>query len=84
MWGTLPTEKHEMISLSNREGEKNMAAMSEETMCEVIKSCAYGYTVDELAEHYGMEKTDAEKFVKDHASEITETKEHLKQEGYIE
>lgn len=61
-----------------------MAAMGEETMCEVIKSCAYGYTVDELAEHYGMEKTDAEKFVKDHASEITETKEHLKQEGYIE
>ena len=51
-----------------------MAAMSEETMCEVIKSCAYGYTVNELAE----------KFVKDHASEITETKEHLKQEGYIE
>ena len=56
-----------------------MAAMSE-----VIKSCAYGYTVNELAEHYSMEKTDAEKFVKDHASEITETKEHLKQEGYIE
>lgn len=61
-----------------------MAAMSEETMCEAVKSCAYGYTVDELAEHYNMGKTDAEKFVKDHASEIAETKEHLKQEGYIE
>ena len=61
-----------------------MAAISEETMCEVTKSCAYGYTVDKLAEHYGMEKTDVEKFVKDHASEITEMKEHLKQEGYIE
>lgn len=33
-----------------------MAAMSEETICEVVKSCAYGYTVDELAGHYGMEK----------------------------
>ena len=61
-----------------------MATMSEETICEVIKSCAYGYTVDELAEHYSMKKTDAEKFIKEHASEIAETKEHLKQEGYIE
>jgi hypothetical protein len=61
-----------------------MKKMSEETICEVVKSCAYGYTVDELAEHYSMEKSDAEKFVKDHASEIEETKEYLKQEGYIE
>ena len=59
-------------------------SMSEETVQEVIKSCVYGYSVDELAEHYGMGKADAEKFVKEHASEITETKEHLKQEGYIE
>lgn len=61
-----------------------MGTISEETICEVIKSCAYGYTVDELAEHYSMEKTDAEKFVKEYASEIAETTEHLKQEGYIE
>ena len=61
-----------------------MAAMSEETICEVIKSCAYGYTADELSEHYGMEKADAEKFSEEHAAEIAETKEHLKQEGYIE
>lgn len=61
-----------------------MKKMSEETICEAVKSCAYGYTVDELAEHYSMEKSDAEKFVKDHASKIEETKEYLKQEGYIE
>lgn len=61
-----------------------METISEETVAEMIKSCAYGYTVDELAEHYGMEKADAEKFVKEHAAEITETKKHLKQEGYIE
>lgn len=61
-----------------------MKKMSEETICEVVKSCSCGYTVDELAEHYGMEKADAEKFVKDHASEIEKTKEYLKQEGYIE
>nr|DAG58402.1 MAG TPA: hypothetical protein [Caudoviricetes sp.] len=61
-----------------------MKKMSEETICEVVKSCAYGYTVDELAEHYGMEKADAEKFMKEHETEIAETKEHLKQEGYIE
>lgn len=61
-----------------------MATMSEETICEVVKSCAYGYTVDELTEHYGMEKVDTEKFIKEHAAEITETEEHLKLEGYIE
>lgn len=32
-----------------------MAAMSEETICEVVKSCAYGYTVNELAEHLKQE-----------------------------
>ena len=61
-----------------------MKKMSEETICEVVKSCAYGYTVDELAEHYGMEKEDAEKFMKEHVAEIAETKEHLKRDGYIE
>jgi hypothetical protein len=61
-----------------------MEKMSEGTICEVVKSCAYGYTADELSEHYGMEKADAEKFMKEHATEITEMKEHLKQEGYIE
>lgn len=61
-----------------------MEKMSEETICEVVKSCAYGYTVDELVEHYGMEKSDAEKFTKEHATEIAEMKKYLKQEGYIE
>lgn len=54
-----------------------MATMSEETICEAVKSCAYGYTVDELAEHYGMEKADAEKFAKENA----ETKEQFKTGG---
>lgn len=61
-----------------------MATMSEETMCEVIKSCAYGYSVEELAEHYGMGKADAEKFVKDHAADIEEAKTHLKEGGFLE
>lgn len=61
-----------------------MATMSEETICEVIKSCAYGYTVDELAEHYGMGKADAEKFVKEHAADIEEATIHLKEGGFLE
>lgn len=61
-----------------------MATMSEETMCEVIKSCAYGYSVEELAEHYGMEKADAEKFVKEHAADIEEATIHLKEGGFLE
>lgn len=61
-----------------------MATMSEETICEVVKSCAYGYTVDELAEHYGMEKADAEKFVKEHAADIEEATIHLREGGFLE
>ena len=61
-----------------------MATMSEETICEVVKSCAYGYTVDELAEHYGMGKADAEKFVKEHAADIEEATIHLKEGGVLE
>ena len=61
-----------------------MEIMSEETICEVVKSCAYGYTVDELAEHYGMEKADAEKFLEEYATDIEKMKAHLKQEGYVE
>ena len=61
-----------------------MATMSEETICEVVKSCAYGYTVDELAEHYGMGKADAEKFVKEHAADIEEATIHLKEGGFLE
>lgn len=59
-------------------------SMSEETVQEVIKSCVYGYSVDELAEHYGMEKADAEKFVKDHAADIKEATIHLKEGGFLE
>lgn len=58
--------------------------MSEETVQEVIKSCAYGYSVDDLAEHYGIEKADAEKFVKDHAADIEDEKEYLKAGGFLE
>ena len=47
-----------------------MAAMSEETMCEVIKSCAYGYTVDELAEHYGR-KVCERSCIRDYRNERT-------------
>ena len=61
-----------------------MATMSEETMCEVIKSCAYGYSVEELAEHYGMEEADTEKFVKEHAADIEKATIHLKEGGFLE
>lgn len=58
--------------------------MSEETVQEVIKSCAYGYSVDELVEHYGMGKADAENFVKDHVADIEEAKAYLKEGGFLE
>lgn len=61
-----------------------MATMSEETICEVVKSCAYGYSVDELAEHYGMEKAEVENFAKEHAADIEEATIHLKEGGFLE
>ena len=61
-----------------------MATMSEETVQEVIKSCAYGYSVDDLVEHYGIEKADTEKFVKDYAADIEDEKEHLRAGGFLE
>lgn len=59
-------------------------SMSEETVQEVIKSCAYGYSVDDLVKHYGIKKEDAEKFVKDHAADIEEAKAYLKEGGFLE
>lgn len=61
-----------------------MEKIGEETVAEMIKSCAYGYNADELAEHYGMEKAEVEKFLKEHASDIEETKAYLKAGGFIE
>lgn len=53
-----------------------------ETDMEVIKSFAYGYTAEQVAEHYGIAVADAENMQKSYASDIEERKKALEIGGY--
>lgn len=53
-----------------------------ETDMEVIKSFAYGYTPERVAEHYGIAVPDAENMQKSYASDIEERKKALENGGY--
>lgn len=53
-----------------------------ETDMEVIKSFAYGYTAEQVAEHYGIAVADAENMQKSYASDIEERKKALESGGY--
>lgn len=52
-----------------------------ETDMEIIKSFAYGYTVEQVAEHYGITDLDAENMQKSYSSDIEERKKALKNGG---
>lgn len=53
-----------------------------ETDMEIIKSYAYGYTPEQVAEHYRITVADAENMQKAYASDIEERKKALKNGGY--
>lgn len=53
-----------------------------ETDMEIIKSFAYGYTPEQVAEHYGIAVLDAENIKKAYASDIEERKIALENGGY--
>lgn len=53
-----------------------------ETDMEVIKSFAYGYTPEQVADHYGIAVADAENMQKSYAADIEERKKALKNGGY--
>lgn len=53
-----------------------------ETDMEVIKSFAYGYTPEQVAEHYGIAVADAENMQKAYASDIEERKKVFENGGY--
>lgn len=53
-----------------------------ETDMEVIKSFAYGYTPEQVAERYGIAVSDAENMQKSYASDIEERKKALENGGY--
>lgn len=52
-----------------------------ETEREIIKSFAYGYTPEQVAENYGVTVEDAENMEKNFADAIEEKKAYLKENG---
>lgn len=53
-----------------------------ETDMEVIKSFAYGYTPEQVADSYGIAVEDAQNMQKSYASDIEERKKALENGGY--
>lgn len=57
--------------------------MSNETIKEIIKSYAYGYSVEKVAEVYEITKEEAAKIKEEHAAEIKEKAGYLKEQGWM-
>lgn len=53
-----------------------------ETDMEIIKSFSYGYTPEQVANHYGIAVADAENMQKSYASDIEVRKKALENGGY--
>lgn len=54
-----------------------------ETDMEMIKSFAYGYTPEQVADNYGISVEDARNIQKNNAKEIEERKAELTKGGYM-
>ncbi len=54
-----------------------------ETDMEMIKSFAYGYTPEQVAESYGISVEDTRNMQKNNAKEIEERKAELTKGGYM-
>lgn len=54
-----------------------------ETDREVIKSFAYGYTPEQVAENYGIAVEDARNLQESFKNEIEERKKYLKEQGWM-
>lgn len=57
--------------------------MSNETIKEIIKSYAYGYTTEKVAEMYEISETEATELQKKYAEAIEEKKNYLKEQGWM-
>lgn len=54
-----------------------------ETEREIIKSFAYGYTPEQVAENYGVTVEDAENMEKNFLDAIEKKKAYLKENGWL-
>lgn len=57
--------------------------MSNETIKEIVKSFAYGYTPEKVAEVYEISETEAAELQKKYAAEIKEKESYLKEQGWM-
>ena len=55
-----------------------------ENIYEIIKAFAYGSNAEKVAEVMEISPEEAERYQKDYAAEIRETREDLRKAGYIE
>ena len=58
-----------------------MSKMTEETIKEIIKSTAYGYTPEDISNMYGISIDESNEIIKTNKSEIEAEKEYLKNIG---
>lgn len=54
-----------------------------ETEREIIKSFAYGYTPEQVAENYGVTVEDARNMQQNFSAAIEEKKKYLKEQGWM-
>lgn len=58
--------------------------MTEQTIQEIVKSFAYGYTAEEVAELEEMTLEEARSFEQEHQVAIEQKKTELKEGGWVE
>ena len=58
--------------------------MTEQTIQEIVKSFAYGYTAEKVAELEEMTLEEAQKFEQEYQAEIEQKKAELKEGGWFE
>lgn len=50
---------------------------------EIIKSFAYGYTVQQVADNYDISLAEAKRIQKDYSAAIEKRRNYLKEQGWI-
>lgn len=61
-----------------------MATFTDETKQELIKSFAYGYTAEQIAEMEEITVDEANQFATENAEAIESKKSELKEDGWLE
>ena len=61
-----------------------MENYTDEQKQEIIKSLAYGYTAEQIADNEGVEVDVVAKFAEENADAVEEMKSYLKEEGWLD